>query len=91
VASVTRPDVRLIGYQRVDLSPGESRRVTFHFHMDLSSFTNRAGHRVVEPGALELRLGTSSADARHTARLTLTGPIRTPGPDRRLRCETEVS
>ncbi|MGW1794457.1 beta-xylosidase/alpha-l-arabinosidase [Streptomyces sp. NPDC001984] len=91
VASVTRPDVRLIGYQRVELTPGESRRVTFHFHTDLSSFTNRAGHRVVEPGALELRLGTSSADARHTARLTLTGPIRTPGPDRRLRCETELS
>ncbi|MFJ4365997.1 glycoside hydrolase family 3 N-terminal domain-containing protein [Streptomyces chartreusis] len=91
VASVTRPDVRLIGYQRVNLEPGESRRVTFHFHPDLSSFTDRSGRRVVEPGELELRVGASSADVRHTARLQLTGSVRELGTDRRLRCETEVS
>ncbi|MFD0435463.1 beta-xylosidase/alpha-l-arabinosidase [Streptomyces chartreusis] len=91
VASVTRPDVRLIGYQRVNLEPGESRRVTFHFHTDLSSFTDRSGRRVVEPGVLELRVGTSSADVRHTASLQLTGPVRELGLDRRLRCEAEVS
>ncbi|GGZ57993.1 beta-xylosidase/alpha-l-arabinosidase [Streptomyces bluensis] len=91
VARVTRPDMRLIGYQRVDLAPGEARRVTFRFHPDLSSFTDRTGRRVVEPGALELRLAASSADVRHTARLTLTGPERVLGPDRRLRCETTVS
>ncbi|MFE9685569.1 glycoside hydrolase family 3 N-terminal domain-containing protein [Streptomyces sp. NPDC006285] len=91
VASVTRPDVRLIGYQRLELAPGEARRVTFHFHGDLSAFTDRSGRRVVEPGALELRLAASSADVRHTTRLTLTGPVRVLGPDRRLRCETEVS
>ncbi|MER5751598.1 glycoside hydrolase family 3 N-terminal domain-containing protein [Streptomyces sp. NPDC002088] len=87
VASVTRPDVRLVGYQRLELAPGEARRVTFHFHADLSAFTDRKGRRVVEPGALELRLGVSSAEARHTARLTVTGPVRVLGPDRLLRCE----
>lgn len=91
VASVTRPDVRLIGYQRVELAPGEASRVTFRFHTDLSAFTDRSGRRVVEPGALELRLAASSADVRHTARLRLTGPLRELGPDRRLRCGTEVS
>ncbi|MFE2067272.1 glycoside hydrolase family 3 N-terminal domain-containing protein [Streptomyces sp. NPDC059467] len=90
VASVTRPDVRLIGYQRVDLPPGESRRVTFHFHADLSAFTDREGARVVEPGALELRVASSSADVRDTVTLQLTGPVRQLGPDRVLRCETEV-
>ncbi|WLW52840.1 glycoside hydrolase family 3 N-terminal domain-containing protein [Streptomyces sp. YU58] len=91
VATVTRPDVRLIGYQRLELEPGEARRVTFRFHPDLSAFTDRSGRRVVEPGTLELRLAVSSAQARHTARLTLTGPVREVGADRRLRCETEVS
>ncbi|MEU1259090.1 glycoside hydrolase family 3 N-terminal domain-containing protein [Streptomyces chartreusis] len=91
VASITRPDVRLIGYQRVELEPGEARRVTFHFHTDLSSFTDRSGRRVVEPGELELRVGASSADVRHTARFQLTGPVRELGLDRRLRCEAEVS
>ncbi|EGX59489.1 beta-xylosidase [Streptomyces zinciresistens K42] len=88
VASVTRPDVRLIGYRRVELAPGEACRVGFGFHADLSGFTDRTGRRVVEPGDLELRLAASSADVRHTARLTLTGPHRTLGTDRRLLCPT---
>ncbi|MEU1051074.1 glycoside hydrolase family 3 N-terminal domain-containing protein [Streptomyces sp. NPDC005876] len=91
VASVTRPDVRLIGYQRLDLAPGAARRVTFRFHADLSAFTDRSGRRVVEPGDLELRLAASSADVRHTAHLTLAGPERVLGPDRELRCGTEVA
>ncbi|MCT7351822.1 glycoside hydrolase family 3 C-terminal domain-containing protein [Streptomyces sp. 15-116A] len=91
VASVTRPDMRLIGYQRLELAPGAAARVTFRFHADLSAFTDRAGRRIVEPGALELRSAASSADVRHTARLTLTGPQRVLGTDRRLRCETEVT
>ncbi|MGW3172277.1 beta-xylosidase/alpha-l-arabinosidase [Streptomyces sp. NPDC001153] len=91
VASVTRPDVRLIGYQRVELPPGVSRRLTFRFHADLSSFTDRTGARVVEPGALELRLAASSTDVRHRVRLRLTGPVRAVGPGRRLRCDVVVS
>lgn len=91
VASVTRPDVRLIGYRRVELAPGEASRITFQFHADLSSFSDRAGRRVVEPGVLELRLAASSTEARHTARLELSGPVRELGPDRRLRCGTAVS
>ncbi|MEV6760802.1 glycoside hydrolase family 3 N-terminal domain-containing protein [Streptomyces sp. NPDC051105] len=90
VASVTRPDVRLIGYRRVELAPGESRRLTFRFHTDLSAFTDRQGARVVEPGALELRVGASSTEVRDVVRLHLTGPVRRLGPDRMLRCETEV-
>ncbi|MEW2621141.1 glycoside hydrolase family 3 N-terminal domain-containing protein [Streptomyces sp. NPDC048106] len=91
VASVTRPDIRLIGYQRVELAAGESRRLTFRFHTDLSSFPDRDGTRIVEPGELELRLGASSTDVRHRARLRLTGPVRTVGAGRRLRCEAEVA
>ncbi|WP_329553345.1 glycoside hydrolase family 3 N-terminal domain-containing protein [Streptomyces sp. NBC_00696] len=90
VASVTRPDVRLIAYQRLELAPGESTRLTFHFHTDLSAFTDRTGRRVVEPGALELRLAASSADVRHTTRLNVTGPVRELGAERRLRCEVDL-
>ncbi|MFJ9628834.1 glycoside hydrolase family 3 N-terminal domain-containing protein [Streptomyces sp. NPDC101175] len=91
VASVTRPDVRLIAYQRLELAPGEASRVTFRFHPDLSAFTDRSGRRVVEPGALELRLAASSTDVRHTTRLQLTGPVRVLGAGRRLLCGAEVS
>jgi beta-xylosidase len=84
VAQVTRPVVRLIGYARVELAAGEARRVTFDVPADLSAFTGRDGHRVVEPGDLQLRLAASSAATRHTVRVRLTGPERTVDHGRRL-------
>ena len=76
VAQVTRPDVRLAGYARVELAPGEQCRIRFGFSTDLASFPGVDLHRVVEPGDLELRLSTSSRDVRHVVRLRLTGPVR---------------
>ncbi|MFF1461939.1 glycoside hydrolase family 3 N-terminal domain-containing protein [Streptomyces sp. NPDC058330] len=92
VAQTTRPQARLIGYARVPLAAGESRRVRFRFHADLVSFTGARGHRIVEPGDLELRFATSSApaDVRHTVRLRLTGPERTVDHRRTLVCATSV-
>ncbi|MCX5213926.1 glycoside hydrolase family 3 C-terminal domain-containing protein [Kitasatospora sp. NBC_00240] len=87
VAQTTRPDLRLVGYARVPLAAGESRRVGFRFHADLASFTGRAGHRIVEPGALELRLAASSGDVRHTVRFNLTGPERIVDHRRRMVCD----
>jgi beta-xylosidase len=84
VAQVTRPVIRLIGFARVPLGPGEQRRVTFTVPADLTGFTGRTGARIVEPGAIELRLGPSSVDIRHTVPLTLTGPERTLGGDRAM-------
>jgi beta-xylosidase len=84
VAQVTRPATRLVGYARVPLDAGAARRVTFTFHADLASFTGRAGHRVVEPGDLELRLAASSVDVRAIVPVRLTGPERVAGHDRRL-------
>lgn len=90
VAQTTRPESRLIGYARVPLAAGESRRVRFRFHADLVSFTGTRGTRIVEPGDLELRFAASSdpADVRHTVRLRLTGPERTVDHRRTLVCAT---
>ncbi|WP_413799143.1 glycoside hydrolase family 3 N-terminal domain-containing protein [Streptomyces iranensis] len=93
VARIARPVSRLIGYARVPLRPGESAEVHFTFHADLASYPLGAdGTRVVEPGALELRLASSSADSgvRHTVPLTLTGPERTVDHRRRMVCEVRV-
>ena len=90
VAQVTRPVVRLIGYARVPLRRGEARRVAFDIHADLSSFTGRRGHRVVEPGDLELRLSTSSAVARSIVPVRLVGRERAVGHDRRLTAEVKI-
>ncbi|HEX3974783.1 MAG TPA: fibronectin type III-like domain-contianing protein, partial [Solirubrobacteraceae bacterium] len=62
VAEVVRPLIALIGFARVELGPGERRRARIRLHADLTSFTGRAGERIVEPGDVELRVGSSSAD-----------------------------
>ncbi|MFH9127786.1 glycoside hydrolase family 3 N-terminal domain-containing protein [Streptomyces griseoaurantiacus] len=84
VASVVQPVQRLIAYTRVELEPGEVRRVRITVPADLASFTGRDGRRVVEPGVLELRLAASSADPRLTAEVTLTGAERHVDHTRRL-------
>lgn len=90
VAQVTRPVVRLTGYARVPLAVGQSRRVDFRWHADLSSFTGRSGRRVVEPGDVEVRLSASSADPRHVVRLRLVGETRVVDHRRRLTAEVNV-
>ncbi|MFD1828188.1 beta-glucosidase [Streptomyces desertarenae] len=90
VARTVQPVSRLVGYARVALEPGQAAEVVFDFHADLASYTERPGRRIVEPGALELRLAASSADVRHTVPLTLTGAERTVGHDRRMTCGVEV-
>jgi beta-glucosidase len=90
VAQTTQPVVRLIGYQRVPLEPGEAARVTFTVPADLASFTGLAGRRIVEPGDVELRFGRSAQDITATVPLRLTGAVREVGPDRRLLSEVRV-
>ncbi|AZM50077.1 glycosyl hydrolase [Streptomyces sp. WAC 06738] len=87
VASVVQPVQRLVGYARVSLHAGEERRVRAVVPADVASFTGRDGRRVVEPGALELRLSASSAAPRLTAEVTLTGPPRYVDHTRRMHAE----
>ncbi|WP_369160355.1 glycoside hydrolase family 3 N-terminal domain-containing protein [Streptomyces sp. R02] len=90
VASVVQPVQRLVGYTRLELAPGEERRVRVTVPADLASFTGRDGRRIVEPGELELRLSASSTDARLTTRVTLTGPVREADHTRRFHAEFTV-
>ena len=91
VASVVQPVSRLIGYSRVALAAGESANVVFEVPADVSSFTGPAGKRVVEPGALELRLARSSQNTEFTIPLRLTGQVRTVGVSRELHARPIVT
>ncbi|MEV6692063.1 glycoside hydrolase family 3 N-terminal domain-containing protein [Micromonospora sp. NPDC051196] len=84
VAQTTRPVVRLIGYARVPLKPGDEARVTFEVPADVTSFTGVHGRRIVEPGDVELRLGRSSDDFAARLALRLVGDERQVGHDRQL-------
>ncbi len=76
VASIVRPLKQLLGYAKVPLQAGESRRVTFRVHADRLSFTNRDLARIVEPGQIEFSVGRSSEDRPLAAALTITGTTR---------------
>ncbi len=90
VAQVARPVAALIGYTRVELGPGEQCDVEFTVHADLTSYTGRAGTRIVEPGEVHLRLCASSSEVFHALALRLTGDTRTVGADRQLTTVVKV-
>jgi beta-glucosidase len=91
VAQTTRPVVRLVGYTRVPLEPGEGARVTFVVPADMASFTGVHGRRIVEPGDVELRFGRSSNEVVATVRLHLTGAEREVGHCRELQSQAYIT
>jgi glycosyl hydrolase family 3/fibronectin type III domain protein len=62
VSSVTRPIEELRGFQRVSLSPGETKTVKFSLGPDELSFWNLDMHRVVEPGTFKIMVGGNSVE-----------------------------
>jgi hypothetical protein len=72
VASVGLPENRLLGFQRVDLEPGESATLTFRLPAGRLGFTDADLRYRVEPGTFTFRVGDLATAA------TLTGDIAFP-------------
>jgi len=75
VASITRPVAQLLGFHRIWLEPGESARIRFSVPTTRLAFSDRNYQRVVEPGRVELWVGTSCTDRAVESAVELTGPI----------------
>jgi beta-glucosidase-like glycosyl hydrolase len=90
VAEVTRPAIELKAFRRVGLEPGEAVQVRFRISSELFSFTGVDLERVVEPGSMEVMVGSSCQDIRLRGRFELVGTRRRLGPGRRLLPESEV-
>jgi beta-glucosidase-like glycosyl hydrolase len=84
VAQVARPVKQLAGFARVGLAPGEGVDVRFRVHADRTAYPSRELERIVEPGEIEVMVGTSAADLPCRGRVRLTGPLRVLGHDRQL-------
>jgi hypothetical protein len=91
LAQVVRPVRQLAGFARVRLEPGEAMDVRFSVHADRTAFTGRDLTRIVEPGDVEVLVGTSSADLPCRGKVRLTGPLRVVGHDRRLLTPVELT
>jgi len=64
VASVTRPVKELKGFERITLEPNETKRVSFVLAKDDLQFLDATMKYVVEPGTIEVLVGSSSEDIR---------------------------
>jgi beta-xylosidase len=73
VASVTRPVKELKGFKRVTLAPGESKTLSFELAVAQLGFYDRTMAFVVEPGTIEVMLGSSSEDIRLTGSFEIVG------------------
>jgi beta-glucosidase len=62
VGSVTRPVKELKGFERITLSAGEQKTVTFTLTPETFRMWNIAMQRVVEPGDFEIMVGANSVD-----------------------------
>ncbi|HEV2349086.1 MAG TPA: glycoside hydrolase family 3 N-terminal domain-containing protein [Terriglobia bacterium] len=62
LADVTQPVMKLCGFRRVHLKPGEKATVEFPLTPELLSVLDINMHRVVEPGLFDIMAGPSSAE-----------------------------
>ncbi len=61
-ASVTRPVKELKGFTRVTLEPGQTKTITFELFTNQLGFYDREMSYIVEPGTIEIMVGSSSED-----------------------------
>jgi len=64
IASVTVPVKELKGFTRISLQPGEKKTVEFRLSHEDLALINKHLESVVEPGAFEVMIGSSSQDIR---------------------------
>ena len=66
VASVSRPIQQLRGFRRIALAPGAARRISFTLSPAQFAIWD-SGRWRIEPGEIQLMIGSSSADIRGRA------------------------
>ncbi|MCX7681717.1 MAG: glycoside hydrolase family 3 C-terminal domain-containing protein [Anaerolineae bacterium] len=75
LARVTRPVQELAGFKRISLAPGEQCTVTFTVEMRQLGFYNHEMRFVVEPGYVDVMIGSSSSDIRLRGEFEVTGEV----------------
>ena len=71
VSSVIRFDKELRGFERINLSPGESKTVSFNLSPEELQMLDRDMKWIVEPGWFKVMVGTSSVDIRQQGRFEI--------------------
>lgn len=71
-SSAPRPPKELKGFEKVFLTPGQTKRISTELPLSaLAFFDEDAGSWVIEPGKFEIHIGSSSRDIRLTESITV--------------------
>ena len=73
VASVTRPVKELKGFKRITLDAGQQKTVCFELAVSQLGFYDRQMAFAVEPGTIEVMVGSSSEDIRLQSAFEIVG------------------
>ncbi|WP_338243520.1 glycoside hydrolase family 3 N-terminal domain-containing protein [Aurantiacibacter hainanensis] len=76
VASVSRPVMQLRGFERIAIPAGETRRVSFRLRADQFALCGQGGEWVIEPGRIDIMVGSASDDIRASGTLFIEGEAR---------------
>jgi beta-glucosidase len=74
-ASVTRPVKELKGFKRITLEPGQTKKVTFILSTHQLGFYDREMNYVLEPGVIQVMIGSSSDDIHLTGEFSVIGSV----------------
>ncbi len=89
-ASSARPVKELKGFARLSIPAGGSRRVTFSLPVNILAFYNQDNQLVVEPGKINLMVGSSSTDIRLQGDFEISGPGPQEVKERVFECPVRV-
>lgn len=75
-AELKRPIKRLVGFEKIELEPGETKTVTLEVKIpDLAFYDEATDRYVVDTGAYEFQVGGSSADVPLTGSINVSGSL----------------
>jgi beta-glucosidase len=72
-STVSRPIIKLMGFERIHLAAGESKRVTFTLHTSQFGSHGEGSAYIVRPGTVEVLVGNSSENLPLSGKIELTG------------------
>ncbi|HSK87344.1 MAG TPA: glycoside hydrolase family 3 C-terminal domain-containing protein, partial [Anaerolineales bacterium] len=89
-ASMPRPVKELKSYVRLTLQPGEARTITFHLPVNQLAFYSVDLDLILEPGRIDVMLGSSSEDIRLHGQFEIVGAKKIAVKERVLACPVSI-
>ncbi|HUM83107.1 MAG TPA: glycoside hydrolase family 3 N-terminal domain-containing protein [Lachnospiraceae bacterium] len=90
-ASEVRPAMELAGFARVELEPGEEKKVNFRLGMSQLAFLDEDYRWKIEAGRIDVMVGTSSDEILLTGSFRITEDAFIEGRDRAFYAESEIT